>query len=220
MGRQRYFENLDEMALVGHDGTRLDRRMLDLDRDRAVRLARDVQQACEMESERLKVGLLHSEGFAQRQIATEIGKNASTVSRQLPRTMLLLRASITAMLLDQWLRYRDCCMISLQTARPLDWQQDRYLVAMPGHRRTTLIRPRRDYVNRILRKQRSLLERAADLDADDGVPCMAVWQELSTCCWCIDFSLLYADRDQAMKAACENDINAIFHVASGRLDTL
>ncbi len=108
----------------------------------------------------------------------------------------------------------------MQTAKTVNWNHAGYFITSSQSRLSMRKRPNRDQLVRHLRRQRPLLELAADLDATNNVPHVACWHDEHSSRWFVDFPLLFIDRDEAVAVASENNVGAIYHIASSRIETL
>lgn len=218
MVRQRSSENLHNIAMADHDGGRLDRDAYDFDRNN--QLASELQTAAGNDLERFSHGLLHAGEYSLRKIADILGKNPSTVHRTTPTALRFLRVYFIVTLIVEWLDDCNGCILSMQSAKTVNWKQDGYFVNPPQRRQSMRNRPGREQLIRLLKRQRRLLELATDLEATNSVPYVACWEQKQANRWYVDFPLCFSDRSAAIAFAKEINVNAIFHIASSKIEIL
>tara|TARA_R110002049_G_scaffold167265_5_gene333464 strand:- start:3691 stop:4347 length:657 start_codon:yes stop_codon:yes gene_type:complete len=212
--KYNFTQHIEQLIWANHDGSRWNHDPLDP--DRAVRLSGELKQAvCDDSNNRLSIGLLHASDYTEREIAEVVIKNPSTIHRTIPTAMRLLRVYFLVTLIGEWLDKYGACLLSMQTAKTINWEQDGYLVN-PQRHHSLRKRPDRERLLRLLKQQRRLLELAADLEATNSVPYVACWEEKSANRWCVDFPLFFSDRDAAVAFANENGVTSIFHIDSSK----
>lgn len=218
MVRTHTVNEIGAFAWANHDGSRWNRETLNP--DRAVSLAKELESAVGKDQYRLNVGLLHSSHHTEREIAEVVGKSPSTIHRGIPNTMRLLRIYFLTALITEWLDEYGCCLLSMQTAKTADLNSNGYFVSIPGKRKSMRVRPNRDTLNQLLKRQRELLELADNLDAVNHVPFVACWQDKNVERWCVDFPMNFDDRNTAVAFAQKHNVPSIYHIASGRSESL
>ncbi|QDT45701.1 hypothetical protein Pan241w_58280 [Gimesia alba] len=218
MVKFNHTQHIEQLIWANHDGSRWNHDPLDP--DRAARLSEELKQAVREDlNNRLGIGLHYAGDYTEREIAEIIDKSPSTVHRTIPMAMRLLRVYFLVTLIGEWLDKYGACLLSMQSAKTINWEHDGYFVTTQYHH-SMRKRPGREQLLRLLKQQRRLLELAADLDATNFVPYVACWKEKQANRWCVDFPLYFKDRGAAIAFAKDNGVNFIFHIASSSIEIM